>query len=54
MQAGELLFQKRVVGCTCFLTFELLQVARNPRVMAFTRKTREGIRPKEVIELSPY
>src|SRR5215210_2541265 len=55
LQAGELLFQKRVVGCACFLTFKPLQVPRNPRVMAFTRRAREDIRPKgpkEVIELS--
>ena len=55
MQAGELLFQKRVVGCACFLTFKPLQVPRNPRVMAFTPRAREDIPPKgpnEVIELS--
>src|SRR5215213_10820245 len=55
LQAGELLFQKRVVGCASFLTFKPLQVARNPRVMAFTRRAREDIPPKgpnEVIELT--
>src|SRR5215204_1768770 len=51
LQAGELLFQKRVVRCACFLTFKPLQVPRNPRVMAFIRKTREDIRPKEVHQL---
>ena len=51
MQAGKHLFQKRVVGCACFLTFKPLQVPRNPRVMAFTCKAREDIRPKKVIEL---
>src|SRR5215218_8071522 len=51
LQAGELLFQKRVVGCASFLTFKPLQVARNPRVMAFTFKAPDDIRPKEVLEL---
>jgi hypothetical protein len=52
LQAGELRFQKRVVGCACFRAFEPLQVPCDPRVTAFTRKAREDIRPKEVIELS--
>src|SRR5215203_410648 len=51
LQAGELLFQKRVVRCACFLSFKPLKVPCNPRVMAFTRKARDDIRPKEVIEL---
>src|SRR5215216_2269701 len=51
LQAGELLFQKRVVRCACFLTFKPLQVPRNPRGLAFARKAPEDIRPKEVLEL---
>src|SRR5215217_4170324 len=52
VRAGELLFQKRVVGRACFLAFEPLQVLRNPRVMACTRRARVDIRPKEAMELS--
>src|SRR5215212_6859426 len=51
LQAGEFLFQKRMVRCACLLTFKPLQVPRNPRGLAFTRKAREDIRPKEVHEL---
>src|SRR5215212_4417004 len=51
LQAGELLFQKRMVRCACLLTFKPLQVPRNPRGLAFTRQAREDIRPKEVHEL---
>src|SRR5215207_2334539 len=47
----KLLFQKRMIRCACFLTFEPLQVPRNPRVMAFTCKAPADIRPKKVIEL---
>src|SRR5215207_9876988 len=47
-KASEFLLQERVVVRACLLAFQPLHVVLNPRVVAFFRKAREGVRRNEV------
>src|SRR5215216_3059471 len=47
-KASEFFLQEHVVVRACLLAFQPLHVVLNPRVVAFLRKAREGVRPNEV------